>query len=136
VPGYVVDGMDLIDVYLAAKDAVKRARSGDGPSLIEALTYRFHGHTRWDPAYGVYRSKEILEWYKSDDPIERVERFLLRVEWVTEDDIKKYREEAVRVVESAVEYAEKAPYPDPSEAFTDVYTDFPVYGGERPWRGN
>lgn len=129
MPGCVVDGMDFLEVYLATKQAVERARNGGGPSLIEALTYRFHGHTRYDPAYGLYRSKEILEWYKSNDPIERIERFLKRMGWISARDLKTYRNEAKRNVEKAVKFAMESPYADTEEAYSDVYADYPVYRG-------
>lgn len=129
MPGCVVDGMDLLEVYLATKEAVLRARKGEGPSLIEALTYRFHGHTRFDPAYGVYRSKEVLEWYKTNDPIERLERFLVVMNWISTNDLEIYRNEAKGVVGSAVEFAMESPYPDVEQAYSDVYADYSVYRG-------
>jgi len=129
MPGYVVDGMDLINVYSVIKEVVEKARSGGGPSLVEALVYRFHGHTRWDPAYGIYRSKELLEWHKSNDPIERLERFLEAVKWISKGDTEKYKNEAVEAVEKSIKYAEESPYPNLDEAYTDVYADYPVYGG-------
>jgi TPP-dependent pyruvate/acetoin dehydrogenase alpha subunit len=129
IPGAVVDGMDFLEVYLATKEAVRRARSQKGPTLIEALTYRFHGHTRWDPAYGVYRSKEILEWYKANDPIERMERFLKTMQLTSAKDIEKYRETARQTVENAVQFALDAPFPEPENAYAHVYADYEVYRG-------
>ncbi|MGC8696229.1 MAG: thiamine pyrophosphate-dependent dehydrogenase E1 component subunit alpha [Conexivisphaera sp.] len=129
MPGYVVDGRDFLDVYLATKEAVKRAREGGGPSLIEALTYRFHGHTRWDPAFGVYRSKDVLEWYKANDPIEWMERFLLKMGWISQSDVAQFRREAQDAVERAVKTALESPYPDKDEAYTDVYADYAVSRG-------
>jgi pyruvate dehydrogenase E1 component alpha subunit len=129
IPGCVVDGMDLLEVYLATKEAVERARNGDGPSLIEALTHRFHGHTRWDPAYGVYRSKEVLDWYKANDPIERTERFLLRINWISSEELEIYRNESIELVENAVKFAVESPYPDVEEAYSHVYSDYEVYRG-------
>ena len=129
IPGCVVDGMDLLEVYLATKEAVERARNGDGPSLIEALTHRFHGHTRWDPAYGVYRSKEVLDWYKANDPIERTERFLLRINWISSEELETYRNESIELVENAVKFAVESPYPDVEEAYSHVYSDYEVYRG-------
>lgn len=129
MPGCVVDGMDLLEVYIATSRAVEKARKGDGPSLIEALTYRFHGHTRFDPAYGVYRSKEMLEWYKANDPIERLEKFLVQMNWISAEDSQEWKNEALGIVEKAVKFAMESPYPDVEEAYANVYADYPVYRG-------
>jgi len=129
IPGCVVDGMDFLEVYLAAREAVDRARRGEGPYLIEAMTYRFHGHTRWDPAYGFYRSKDVLEWYKANDPIERLERYLVRNDWLSEGTVEELRNKAMQVVAEAVAFAKNSPYPDTERVYQGVYADYPVYRG-------
>ncbi len=129
MPGCVVDGQDFLEVYLATREAVDRARKGEGPYLIEALTYRFHGHTRWDPAYGLYRSKDVLEWYKANDPIERFERYLVRNDWLAEGRLDELRNKAKEAVAEAVEFAKNSPYADTERVYQDVYADYPVYRG-------
>ncbi|MGA2405060.1 MAG: thiamine pyrophosphate-dependent dehydrogenase E1 component subunit alpha [Syntrophobacteraceae bacterium] len=129
MPGCVVDGMDFLEVYLATREAVDRARKGEGPYLVEALTYRFHGHTRYDPAYGLYRSKNVLEWYKANDPIERFERYLVRSDWLSEERVEELRNKAMQVVAEAVEFAKNSPYADTERVYRDVYADYPVYRG-------
>ena len=117
IPGVVVDGMDVLAVYEAASKAVERARRGDGPSLIECKTYRFLGHSRGDPAYGPYRTKEEVESWKKRDPIKKV----LGMIKLSDQEAKKIEEELVAEIEEAVRFAQESPYPDPQEALHDIY---------------
>lgn len=117
VPGVVVDGMDVIAVYETASQAIERARRGDGPTLIECKTYRFMGHSRGDPAYGPYRTKEELESWKKKDPIKR----LLRMTKFSDQEIKKIEEDLAAEISEAVRFAQESPYPDPQEALKDLY---------------
>jgi pyruvate dehydrogenase E1 component alpha subunit len=126
VPTYTVDGMDFFEVYKVAKKVVDTVREEQKPSVIEALTHRYHGHTRVDPAYGVYRTKDVVEWYKTSDPLLRLRFFLTRVGWLSEKEIEEIEKKTKEKVEKAVESAKEAPYPEPTEAFTDVYLDYPV----------
>lgn len=119
VPSYLVDGMDVIDVYSTAKKAIERARNGFGPTLIEALTYRYVGHFEGDGEE--YRTKEEVEFWSSVDPIRRLENRLLRLNFADADVLAKLREEARKEVENAIEFALKSPYPDPSEALRGVF---------------
>ena len=119
IPGVTVDGMDVVAVHEVVAEAVARARRGDGPSLIEAKTYRYLGHYVGDP--GLYRSKEEVEEAMTRDPIHGFERMLTTAGILDNDDCRAI-ETAVRVsVEAAVEFGRTSPEPDESIAFEDVY---------------
>jgi len=126
IPAEIVDGNDVVAVREAVGRAVERARAGDGPSLIEAGTYRQYGHSRADPAK--YRpAEEVEEWLKRD-PID-LARAHLEAQGVTPDRIARTDERAKAHVDAAVEAARNAPEADPDEAFTDVWAD-----GSATWR--
>jgi len=119
MPGVVVDGNDLLAVYRVTQEAIRRARAGDGPTLIECKTYRWYGHSEIDPAK--YRAKEEVEEWKKRDPLARMEKYL-RDEKILTDEKKSKIEAAVKKeIDEAVEFVEKSPYPDPREAFEHVY---------------
>jgi pyruvate dehydrogenase E1 component alpha subunit len=119
IPGASVDGNDVLAVYQAAGEAVKRARRGEGPTLIECKTYRRKGHSRYDPA--AYRPKaEVEEWLKKD-PILRFKTKLIEMGVLTEEEDKKLNHEAIEAVEKAVKFALDSPFPEPAEALEDVY---------------
>jgi len=119
IPAVTVDGMDVIAVYEAAREAIERARRGEGPTLIHAKTYRFFGHFEGDPE--VYRSVEEKEEWIKKDPIELFKRKLLEARLVTEEELKRIEDKAERDVEEAFKFAEESPWPEPEEAFTDVF---------------
>jgi len=117
IPGVVVDGMDVLAVYEEAKKAVARARSGKGPSLLECKTYRFLGHSRGDPAYGPYRTKEEWEIWKKRDPLLLLnKRGRLRTE-----EVEEIEKEVSGMIETAVRYAEESPEPDVRTLLEDIY---------------
>lgn len=119
MPGVTVDGNDVIDVYEAAREAVAKARTGEGPTLIEAKTYRHKGHSRFDPAK--YRPEgELNEWLEKD-PIERMKRILIKEKILSESDYKHMREEITEAVEAAAKFAIESPFPAPEETLTDVF---------------
>lgn len=124
MPSYPVDGMNVESVHEAMVDALKHARE-KGPVYLEMKTYRYRGHSMSDPAK--YRSKEEVENYKSQDPIEMVKAILMENKMVTEEDIAVIDERVNAVVEDSVKFAEESPYPDPSELYKDVYVqeDYP-----------
>lgn len=126
IPVYVVNGMDFFEVYKVSKKVIKMVREKQEPSIIEALTHRYHGHTRIDPAYGIYRTMDVTEWYKMDDPLLKIRFFLIHIGWLEEKEIEKIEKKAKEEVEKAVESAKNAPYPELFEAYTDVYLDYPV----------
>jgi len=119
IPGVIVDGNDVLAVYEAANDAVRRAREGKGPTLIECKTYRHKGHSRVDPA--TYRPKaEAAEWLKRD-PIVKLKTHLLQTHTLSEGEIKNIEIEVTEAVDAAVKFAVESPYPAPEEALEDVY---------------
>lgn len=119
IPGKAVDGNDVLAVYEVAREAVKRARRGKGPTLIECKTYRQKGHSRFDPA--TYRPEEEVEQWLTKDPIRRFKTRLLKENVLTEQKAKEIQDEIAADIEKAVEFAEKSPYPEPEEALEDVY---------------
>jgi TPP-dependent pyruvate/acetoin dehydrogenase alpha subunit len=126
LPAEVIDGNDVVAVREATARAVERARAGNGPTIIEALTYRQYGHSRADPAK--YRPKEeVDEWLKRDPLTLLAER--LRADGIAEDALQERRDRAQKVVDAAVEAAKAAPPPDEATAFTDVWAD-----GGAQWR--
>ncbi len=108
MPGSVVDGMDVVAVYKGAKEAVERARRGEGPSLLECKTYRFLGHSRGDPPYGPYRTKEELDSWKKRDP----RLLLIQQGELSPAEIEQIDREVVEAVEEAIRYADASPQPD------------------------
>ena len=123
IPGSVVDGMDVLEVYSAIETAVKRARSGDGPSLIECKTYRYLGHMLGDPDFGVghYRSESELNSWKARDPIITFREKLLEQKTLSKTDIKKIDEKVRNEAAEAVKFAEESPFPPPEDALKDLF---------------
>jgi pyruvate dehydrogenase E1 component alpha subunit len=120
MPGVVVDGNDVMAVYEAAGEAVKRAREGKGPSLIECKTYRHKGHFEGDPM--VYRTKEEFEAWLKKDPLPRFEAVLSDIGVLTEAKVADLKKELGAKIEAAVKFAEDSPWPEPEEILQDVYT--------------
>ena len=122
-PGLTVDGNDVVAVYRVAQEAIRRARSGQGPTLIECKTYRWYGHSEIDPAK--YRPAEEVEYWKSKDPIPAMERYLTeRSLWSDawkQELIAQFNKE----IDEAIEFAENSPYPEPEECLDHVY-DFSI----------
>jgi pyruvate dehydrogenase E1 component alpha subunit len=125
MPGDSVDGMDPEAIHEAVSRAVKRARAGDGPTLLEMKTYRYKGHSMSDPQ--TYRTKEEVEAYKQKDPIEISRLKLLNDFKVSEDEIEAINERVRLEVEECVKFAEESPWPSDDELLKDVYVqqDYP-----------
>ncbi|HUZ58329.1 MAG TPA: pyruvate dehydrogenase (acetyl-transferring) E1 component subunit alpha [Hanamia sp.] len=121
MPGDQVDGMIPEAVHEAVTRAVKRAREQGGPTLLEVKTYRYKGHSMSDPAK--YRSKEEMEEYKLQDPVETTLKKLKDNFGVSDEDIKKIDERVKNEVADAVKFAEESPYPDDDEVLKDVYAE-------------
>lgn len=119
IPGVAVNGNDVLAVCKAAKRAVKRAREGNGPTLIEAKTYRFEGHYKGDA--GTYRSKGEVEHWKNMDPIRAFKQKLISEHLIDKKKISEVEEECRNTVEDAVTFAKNSPTPDPEEAFRDIF---------------
>jgi pyruvate dehydrogenase E1 component alpha subunit len=119
IPGVVTDGNDVLAVYDAAQNAIKRARDGGGPTLIECKTYRQKGHSRVDAAK--YRPKEEVEQWLSKDPIRRFRERLLQGDSLTIAEIEQIEKEVLAEIEEAFKFALESPFPAPEEALEDVY---------------
>ena len=119
IPGEQVDGMDVRAVKSAGDKAVKLAREGNGPFILEMLTYRYRGHSMSDPAK--YRTKEEVQKMRTEsDPIEQVRVRMLEREIAREEELKEIDKEVRAIVNEAAEFAQNDPEPDTSELFTDV----------------
>ncbi|RME17510.1 MAG: pyruvate dehydrogenase (acetyl-transferring) E1 component subunit alpha [Bacteroidetes bacterium] len=125
MPSIQVDGLSVEEVHNAVYEAAERARNGGGPTLIEARTYRYRGHSMSDPQ--TYRTKEEVEEYKKHDCIERVIKTMKENGWISDVDIEKLEEKVKNIVEESVQFAEESPYPEPHELYEDVYVqqDYP-----------
>lgn len=125
MPSESVDGMSCEAVHTAMDKAVSHARNGNGPYLLEINTYRYKGHSMSDPAK--YRTKEEVERYKTEDPIEKILKTILDNKFATQEKIDEINKRVHDLVEDSVTFAEESPYPDPSELYKDVYVqqDYP-----------
>jgi pyruvate dehydrogenase E1 component alpha subunit len=125
MPAEPVDAMSVEAVHISVAKAAERARAGEGPSLLEFRTYRYKGHSMSDPQK--YRTKEEVEEYKQRDPVEVTKQTILDKKLATEKDLEAIDAKINAVVEESVKFAEESAYPDPSEAFTDIYiqADYP-----------
>jgi len=128
MPSAVADGMDVLDMYRVTKEAVDRARAGGGPTLIEARTYRFVGHSMSDPVSGVYRTKEDVEKEKGNDPIRIFADLLARQNILSQEELEQMDEEVKRVSEESADFAEKSPEPAVDELYTEIYATEDVNG--------
>lgn len=122
MPGVIVDGMDAVAVYEAATEAVARARAGDGPSFIEAKTYRYYNHHGVQVLGMKYRSDEELEEAKGRDPIPLLEKRMAEAGLMSAEEAQAAHDEVAAEVAAAVEFAESSPFPEPETLFDDVYT--------------
>jgi len=119
VPGMRCDGMDVLDTYAVLCEAVARVRETCRPLLVEAVTYRFRGHSMADPEQ--YRSKEEVAHWRERDPIPAFGERLVREGAIDEDELKRIDEQALARVDAAVEFAEASPFPAPETLYDDVY---------------
>ena len=122
IKGIQVDGMNVLEVRDAAKKAIKHARDGKGPMILEMKTYRYRGHSMSDPAK--YRTRDEATKTRSErDPIDMVKNRLIEEEWATDDALKSIDKEIKLIVADAAEFAQISPEPDASELYTDVLLD-------------
>ena len=121
MPADNADGMSAEAVHEAISRAVKRAREGDGPTLLEMKTYRYKGHSISDPQK--YRTKEEVEEYKTKDPIDMIRQTILENKFATEEELAAIDKNINEKVEASVQFAEESPWPDDSELLKDVYAD-------------
>lgn len=120
IPGVVIDGNDIIEVINATYEATERARLGEGPTLIEAKTYRWKGHSKSDAKK--YRTRdEEKDWRDNRDPIKRFKEDLVEAGIATEDELETLKKAAKQEMDDAVEFAQNSPMPSLDELLTDVY---------------
>jgi pyruvate dehydrogenase E1 component alpha subunit len=124
IPGRQVNGMEVEEVYEAATEAVAHCRAGNGPYLLEMMTYRYRGHSMSDPAK--YRTREEVQAMREQhDPIDHTKKLLLEA-GVAEDALKSIEEEVKKIAQDAADFAQSAPEPDEAELWTDILLESPV----------
>jgi pyruvate dehydrogenase E1 component alpha subunit len=121
LPGYRVDGMDVLAVWQVAQEAVARARAGEGPTLLECITYRFRGHSLADP--DELRDPEEKELWRQRDPIKQMERYALEHNLMSNDDFHRIQTETQQVVEDAVAFALDSPEPTVDELYRYIFAE-------------
>lgn len=119
IPGYYIDGNDVLAVYEFMRNAVYHARSRKGPVFVEAQTYRYFGHSKSDR--NLYRTKDEIEAWKNRDPIKRFEALLVDAKIIQDQDIERIHEDMTRLIDEAVEFAENSPEPDVNNIMEGVY---------------
>jgi pyruvate dehydrogenase E1 component alpha subunit len=119
VPGMRCDGMDVLDTYAVLTEAVRRVREERQPVLVEAVTYRFRGHSMADPEQ--YRTKEEVARWRERDPLPAFAELLVREGVIDESDRERVDEQAIARVDAAVEFADASPFPPPESLYDDVY---------------
>ena len=123
IPGYQLDGMNVLAVMAAVEDAVEHARSGKGPFILEMLTYRYRGHSMSDPAK--YRSKdEVSRMRQEHDPIDQLRKRIIDGNVADETRLKTIDNEVKAVITEASDFAQQSPEPDPAELWTEVYGEY------------
>jgi TPP-dependent pyruvate/acetoin dehydrogenase alpha subunit len=120
IPGVTVDGNDVVTVYSAMREAIERARAGDGPTLLECKTYRWYGHSEIDPAK--YRDPAELQYWKSRDPIPSMERYLQSKRLWSDQWKEELTAEFNREIDDAIAFAESSPPPSGEEALDHVFS--------------
>jgi pyruvate dehydrogenase E1 component alpha subunit len=128
VPGTRCDGMDVLDVHACVTEALRKAREDRKPQLVEAVTYRFRGHSMADPEE--YRTKDEVEEWRQRDPINVFRGRLVEESVISEEDAEKLDQKAVERIDAAVEFADNSPFPELDSLYDDIY----VYGEQvRGW---
>jgi pyruvate dehydrogenase E1 component alpha subunit len=121
MPADMIDGMQPETVHEGVARAVKRAREGGGPTLLEIKTYRYKGHSISDPQK--YRTKEEVDEYKGKDPLTTVRKTILDNKFSSEPELDAIDKRVEGIVTESVKFAEESPWPDDSEVLKDVYVD-------------
>ena len=123
MPGVLVDGQSALDMFEVGREAVARARAGEGPTLIEAQTYRYQGHFGADDPLG-YRTQEEEDYYEARDCIASLRAHITNGGYATEGEIEALEARALQAVAAATAFADESPFPDASELTTDVYVSY------------
>ena len=122
IPGFNIDGNDVIEVYSKMKETVERAKAGEGPTLLDCITYRFFGHFTGDPGRGItYRSKEEMDQWQNRCPIKKLRERLIKEKMMTEEMEKTIEANVKASIEKAVQFAKESPFPLPDEAVQDLF---------------
>lgn len=122
IPGFNIDGNDVIEVYSKMKEARERAKAGEGPTLLDCITYRFFGHFTGDPGRGItYRSKEEMDQWQNRCPIKKLRERLIKEKMMTEEMEKTIESNVKASIEKAVQFAKESPFPLPDEAVQDLF---------------
>jgi TPP-dependent pyruvate/acetoin dehydrogenase alpha subunit len=122
IPGVRVDGNDVLEIFARAGEAVLRARAGEGPTLLDCLTYRFFGHFTGDPGRGItYRSKAEMDKWLQRCPIARLRRHLLEGAAATAEELQEVETRAKSTIAAATQFGLDSPWPSPEEALEDVF---------------
>jgi len=127
MPGVTVDGQDVDAVRAATDEAVRRARAGEGPTLLDIITYRYVGHSMSDAPHGTYRTKDEVDQHRNRDPIEVLATRMREAGMLDDDRMAELEADVAAEVADAVQFAEESPEPAPEELWTDVLA--PVTGG-------
>ena len=122
MPSEVVDGMDVVAVYEVAKQLVERARAGEGPSLLEAKTYRYYDHQGVKGLRIPYRTQDEIDLWKERDAITALERRMTAAKLAGEQDLQNVWDETRAEIVEAIRFAEQSPDPDPADLLVNVYT--------------
>jgi pyruvate dehydrogenase E1 component subunit alpha len=126
VPGTRCDGMDVLEMHAVVSEACEKARGDGQPQLVEAVTYRYRGHSMADPEE--YRTKEEVEEWQRRDPIETFRKRVVEEDVLGEEDVERLDAEASETVEEAVKFADESPFPDLDSLYDEIY----VYSGDVP----
>ena len=121
IPGITADGNDVLEVHRLSREAIERARNGDGPTLLEFKTFRIKGHFVGDPE--LYRRKEEVEEWMKKEPIERFKKYLYENGYLAKEDEQLIENSILNEIEEAVEFARSSPFPVPEDALTDLFVD-------------
>lgn len=119
IPGITVDGNDVLEIDEVVQAAIKRAKNGEGPTLIECKTYRWAGHWTGDPQ--VYRTREEVEEWKKKCPIKRYRKYLIENKLFTDLELDEIEKDVLNRVEEAIKFAIESPEPDPATVMNDVF---------------
>ena len=121
IPAVHIDGMDLLQVKETTKEGIEKVRQGDGPVFIEAMAYRYHGHSMADPTN--YRNNSEVKEHLSRDPIDKFKDVCLENNLLTQDEITVIYENVEKIIEEAVEFAKESPEPSLDSLYTNIYAD-------------
>ena len=129
IPAHTVDGQDVLATYRFFEKLIAEVRAGAGPQFVNALTYRFRGHSMSDPVSGTYRSKEEVDHHvQEQDPIILLRDRMMKAELLTQDELEAMDARARAASEDAADFADASPLPDPSTLYDHVYAEINEHG--------